>query len=54
MGDHLASTIFFSLVEMLGKLGKFASSTGISKKNWPERNKRHLPADVKFDCKHRP
>ena len=31
MGDHLASTIFFSLAEILSKLGKFASSIGISK-----------------------
>ena len=36
MGDHLASQFFFSLTEILGKLGKlgkFANSTGISKKN---------------------
>ena len=26
MGDHLATTIFFSLAENLVKLGKFASS----------------------------
>ena len=27
MGDHLASTIFSSLADILGKLGKCASST---------------------------
>ena len=35
MGDHLASTFFFSLTEVLGK---FASSTGISKNlDWATR-----------------
>ena len=28
-GDHLVSTNFFGLEEILGKLGTFASSTGI-------------------------
>ena len=32
IGDHFASTIIFSLAEILGNLGKFVSSTGISKK----------------------
>ena len=32
MDDHLATTFFFKLTEKLGKLGKFASSIGISKK----------------------
>ena len=31
MADHLASTIVFRLAEILGKLGKFASSIGILK-----------------------
>ena len=31
MGDHLASTTFFSLAENIGKLDKFASSIGLLK-----------------------
>ena len=40
MGGHLATTIFFSLAEKIGKLGKFASSVGISKN--PGCHIRHI------------
>ena len=47
VGDQLASTILFSLAEIVSKSGKFASSIGISK-TLNELHVQHCKIEYRF------